>query len=205
MAGGICSNAGGTKMSARIPKSDLRKQIRAALENLPPEKRAADSVQLCENLKNQFFFQSATTILFFAPLPMEVDLWPLLEESFAAEKIIALPRFDSANQNYAACRVQDLEKEIISGRFSIREPHKNCAEIPLHEVDLILVPGIAFDLHGNRLGRGKGFYDRLLQKVRGSKIGIAFDEQIAEKIPVEPHDVRMDFILTPTRCVKIEG
>jgi len=70
---------------------------------------------------------------------------------------------------------------------------------------LILIPGIAFDLHGRRLGRGKGFYDRLLTEIRGVKCGIAFDEQIVEKIPVEPHDVRMDFILTPTRFAEITG
>jgi 5-formyltetrahydrofolate cyclo-ligase len=141
--------------------------------------------------------------LFFAPLPAEVDLWPLLEEGFAAGKIVALPRFDSASQSYIACRVQNLRDEIISGQFSIREAHKNCVEIPSREIDLVLVPGIAFDLHGHRLGRGKGFYDRLLAEIRGVKCGAAFDEQIAEKIPVEPHDILMDFILTPTRCAEI--
>jgi 5-formyltetrahydrofolate cyclo-ligase len=184
-------------------KVTLRSEIRALLKKFSPEKRAATSVQLCAKLKEQAFFKTAATVLFFAPLPTEVDLWPLLEESFGAGKIVALPRFDSASQSYIACRVQSLRDEIISGQFSIREPHKNCVEIPSREIDLILVPGIAFDLHGRRLGRGKGFYDRLLTEIRGVKCGIAFDEQIVEKIPVEPHDIGMDFILTPTRCAKI--
>jgi len=74
----------------------------------------------------------------------------------------------------------------------IREPATGCIEIPPDDLDLVLVPGVAFDLHGNRLGRGKGFYDRLLQNFRGTKCGIAFDEQIVEKIPAEKTDVRMD-------------
>jgi 5-formyltetrahydrofolate cyclo-ligase len=184
-------------------KNELRAEIRAKLENLSPQRRESDSEKLRAKLEEQSFFQSAASVLFFAPLPTEVDLWPLLEESFAAGKIVALPRFDPASQSYIACRVGSLRDEIISGQFSIREPHQNCVEIPSRGIDLVLVPGIAFDLQGRRLGRGKGFYDRLLAEIRGVKCGIAFDEQIVEKIQVEPHDIRMDFILTPTRCVEI--
>jgi 5-formyltetrahydrofolate cyclo-ligase len=61
---------------------------------------------------------------------------------------------------------------------------------------------MAFDLHGNRLGRGKGFYDRLLAETSGVKCGVGYDFQLLEKIPAEPHDAKVDFIFTPTRCVK---
>lgn len=184
-------------------KTELRSEIRAKLEKFSAEKRRSDSKMLCTKLKGQSFFQSPATVLFFAPLPTEVDLWPLLEESFAAGKIIALTRFDPAGQSYVARRVRDLQSEIVSGQFSIREPRENCTAISSREIDLVLVPGVAFDLHGRRLGRGKGFYDRLLAEICGVKCGIAFDEQIAGEIPVELHDVRMDFILTPTRCAEI--
>src|SRR5580692_11603229 len=127
-------------------KSELRSKIRAALKDIFPAARTAASKRLCAKLKEQLFFKSAASVLFFAPLPNEADLWPLLEESFAVGKITALPRFDSTTQSYIACRVQDLHDEIISGQFSIREPHKNCVEIPPREIDLVLVPGIAFDL-----------------------------------------------------------
>jgi 5-formyltetrahydrofolate cyclo-ligase len=186
-------------------KAVLRSEIQAKSKNLSSEKRKADSKNLCEKLKGQSFFQTATSVLFFAPFPNEVDVWPLLEESLAAGKNVALPRFDPAIQSYVACRVRNLQSEIVSGQFSIREPRENCIVISSHEIDLVLVPGVAFDLRGRRLGRGKGFYDRLLTEIRGVKCGIAFDEQIVGEIPAEPHDVRMDFILTPTRCVKIPG
>jgi 5-formyltetrahydrofolate cyclo-ligase len=190
-------------MNDQNSKAGLRKQISAALKKLPPGKRRSDSATLCEKLKEQSFFQSANSILFFAPLPEEVDLWPLLEETIHGGKIVALPCFDADSQIYKSRRVKNLHVEILSGQFGIREPATGCIEIPLDDLDVILVPGIAFDLRGHRLGRGKGFYDRLLENFRGLKIGIAFDEQIVKHIPAEGHDVKMDFILTPTRCVKI--
>jgi 5-formyltetrahydrofolate cyclo-ligase len=77
--------------------------------------------------------------------------------------------------------------------------------IPLDRPDLILVPGVAFDWHGHRLGRGRGFYDRLLADVRGVKCGITSDEQMVNDVPAGPSDVRMNFILTPTRAAEIAG
>jgi 5-formyltetrahydrofolate cyclo-ligase len=184
-------------------KAELRAKIRDALKEISPAARTAASERLCAKLNEQSFFRSAASILFFAPLPDEINIWPLLEK-INREKTTALPCFDFNNQFYTSRQVKDLHAEIFSGQFGIREPIGNCVEIPSREIDLVLVPGIVFDLQGHRLGRGKGFYDRLLAEIRGVKCAIAFDEQIVEKIPVEPHDVRMDFILTPTRCAKIE-
>jgi 5-formyltetrahydrofolate cyclo-ligase len=70
---------------------------------------------------------------------------------------------------------------------------------------LILVPGVAFDLRGYRLGRGKGFYDQLLAAVRGPTCGVGFDEQIVDAVPVEPHDVRLSCLLTPTRWIELQA
>jgi 5-formyltetrahydrofolate cyclo-ligase len=182
-------------------KAALRSEIRATLKSFPVEKRAADSVRLCAKLKEQFFFQSAATVLFFAPLPDEVEVWPLLQEAFNLGKNAALPQFNAAAQNYVARRVQNLQSEIVPGQFQVREPKSSCAEIPLDKIDLVHVPGVAFDLRGNRLGRGKGFYDRLLAEIRGAKCGVAFDEQVVKQVPVEESDAPVDFILTPVRCL----
>jgi 5-formyltetrahydrofolate cyclo-ligase len=183
-------------------KAALRKEIRAALQKISPAARAAASAQLCARLKEQSFWKNAASVLFFAPLPDEANVWPLLEEMGAGEKVIALPRFDPADQSYAARRVQNPRSEIGIGPFGIREPRAGCAEIVLSRLDLILVPGVAFDLCGRRLGRGRGFYDRLLAEIGGVKCGIAFDEQIVNEVPADSRDVRMNFILTPTRCVE---
>ena len=160
-----------------------------------------DSERLCTKLEEQDAFQKAGAILFFASLPEEPDLWPLLNEVLAGKKLVALPCFDAGNQAYTPRRITDIHVEILSGKFGIREPAPTCVDIPLRDLDVVLVPGVAFGLDGHRLGRGKGYYDRLLENFAGKKIGIAFDEQIVDTIPVEKNDVRMDLILTPTRCV----
>jgi 5-formyltetrahydrofolate cyclo-ligase len=184
-------------------KTALRQKIRELPEKFSPEKRKSDSEKICARLERQNLFKMAKAILFFAPLPEEVDLWPLLKRTLAGGKMVALPCFDSENQIYTPRRVTDVHVEILSGKFGIREPAASCVEIPLDDLDLILVPGVAFDLNGHRLGRGKGFYDRLLQNFRRLKIGIAFDEQIVGEIPSEARDIKMDLILTPARIIEI--
>ena len=185
-------------------KAKLRKEIRAVLQNITPAARLAASAHIRTRLKEQPFWRDATSILFFASLPDEVDLWPLLDETLAGGKIAALPRFDHASNDYLACRVQHPQTEVGPGQFGIREPKLHCPEIPAERLGLILVPGVAFDVRGGRLGRGRGFYDRLLAGIPGTKCGVAFDEQIVEAVPIGKLDVQMDFILTPTRCVRCE-
>ena len=153
---------------------------------------------------------------------MELDIWPLFEHAVRGGKEVYLPRFvdekpmkrfgkDPANANtplkpsqaYVACAVRNLTGDLKTGQFGIREPVEGCAEIALNRLDFVLVPGIAFDLQGRRLGRGKGYYDRLLAEVRGKTCGVAFDEQIVEDLPVESHDIHVNCILTPTRWIEL--
>ena len=183
-------------------KGALREQIRNALQRMSPALRMAESIELCGRLEPQL--QSAHTILFFAPLPDEPDVWPLLEKLLPTKKICALPAFDPTTQTYSARQVRNLATDLSVGNFGIREPSAGCPEIPLGDLDLILVPGVAFDLSGHRVGRGKGFYDRLLAKVRGIKCGVAFDQQVVKAVAAQAHDIRMDFILTPMRCIRTQ-
>jgi len=181
-------------------KSTLRQMIRAQLNNITPAVRAVESAVLCERLQAQM--PSAHTILFFAPLPDELDVWPVLELSVALGTDCALPFFDAEKKIYGAKLLKNLATDIVTGKFGVREPAASCAEIPLNRFDLILVPGRAFDLSGNRLGRGKGFYDRILKEASGIKCGVGYDFQLLEKIPAEPHDAPVDFMLTPSRCLR---
>jgi len=181
-------------------KIELRRKIRAQLEKISPAVRAVESIDLCERLKAQI--PSARTILFFAPLPDELDIWPVLELSLALGTNCALPFFDAEKKTYGARLLKTLATDIVIGKFGVREPAASCTEIPLNHFDLVLVPGIAFDLSGHRLGRGQGFYDRILAEASGIKCGVACDFQLLGEIPTEPHDARVDFIFTPSRCVK---
>ena len=174
--------------------------IRARLEKISPAVRAVESIELCERLKAQI--PSAHTILFFAPLPDELDVWPMLELAVALGTNCALPFFDAEKKTYGAKQLKNLAADIVIGKFGVREPAATCEEISLSRFDLVLVPGMAFDLAGNRLGRGQGFYDRMLAEVSGIKCGVAYDFQLLEKIPTEPHDAKVNFIFTPARGVK---
>jgi len=181
-------------------KSDLRQHIRTRLEKISPAVRAVESIDLCERLKPQI--ASARKILFFAPLPDELDIWPVLELSLGLGTNCALPFFDAVNKNYGARLLKLLDTDIVIGKFDVREPAATCEQIALNHFDLVLVPGMAFDLNGNRLGRGQGFYDRILSAASGIKCGLAYDFQLLEAIPAEPHDAKVNFIFTPSRCVR---
>lgn len=187
-------------MSEPELKSALRTLIRDRLKNISTAVRAVESIDLCERLKAQI--QSAHAILFFAPLADELDVWPVLELSLALGTTCALPFYDAEKKVYGARVLEKLATDIVAGKFGVREPAASCAEMPLTQFDLVLVPGVAFDLQGNRLGRGRGFYDRLLAEASGVKCGVGYDFQLLEKIPAEPHDAKVNFILTPNSCVK---
>src|SRR5206468_3801167 len=173
--------------------------MRLALSSLPPERRASASAEAGSLLAAQPAWQCAQSILFFAPMPTELDLWPMIDCAIAAGKLVALPRFEPESTSYFACQISDSTQNLRPGKFGIREPIDTCPRMPLNRLDLLLVPGLAFDLQGRRLGRGKGFYDRMLVAVHGRTCGVAFDEQIVRDVPVEPLDVSVDCILTPTR------
>jgi 5-formyltetrahydrofolate cyclo-ligase len=187
-------------ISKNTSKSDLRQKIRARLESISEAVRAVESIELRERLMAQI--PSAHTILFFAPLPDEMDVWPMLELALATGTNCALPFFDAEKNSYGAKLLKNLASDIIVGKFGVREPAASCEEIPLNQFDLVLVPGLAFDLSGNRLGRGQGFYDRILAKASGIKCGVGYDFQLLKKIPTEPHDAKVDFIFTPSRGVR---
>lgn len=183
-------------------KNVLRNQVRARLKEKSPEERAAASALARDLLKQQARWREARTILFYAPLPEELDIWPLLGEALSAGKIVALPRYDSQSGTYCACDVRHPERDLRPGQFGILEPTGDCPQFVLNRLDFVLVPGVAFDLRGCRLGRGKGFYDRLLPAVRGVTCGVAFDEQVFRDLPSAPHDVHVNCILTPTRWIE---
>lgn len=180
-------------------KRTLRHQLRNQLRHMPEPEREAGSAAICARLKEQEIFRNAKAILFFAPLPDEPDVFPLANEALAAGKVVALPRYVPDQKHYIACQVHEIEHDLMPGQFGIWEPQDYCSPFPLNRLDLALIPGLGFTLSGWRLGRGRGFYDRLLAEVSVVKCGVAFDGQIVDALPSEPHDVRLNCILTPTR------
>lgn len=183
-------------------KADLRKRVREQLNALSPQKRDTASRQICTRLRGEKIWQAAGAILCFAPLAGEPDIWPLVEECIAVGKTVGLPRFATGLSSYVASRVSDLKRDIQIGKFGIREPVVTCPELELSGFDLILVPGVAFDRSGRRLGRGQGYYDRWLKDAQGARLcGVAFEEQCLGEIPAAEHDVTMHLVTTPTEIL----
>ena len=180
-------------------KAVLRQRVRSALRNLTPADRLAGSIQACNRLQQEPVWRDSIWVMLYSPLPDELDVLPLLREALSAGKKVALPRFDPVRNGYLACQVLNLQEDLLDGPYGVSEPRGHCPVVRLNQLDFVLVPGVAFAMDGRRLGRGKGIYDRLLMSVRGCKCGAGFDEQIVDDIPVEPHDINLDCILTPTR------
>lgn len=153
---------------------------------------AAESV--FARLENTAAFMLADKILMYHSLPDELSTVNFLRKWNKLKKFY-LPRVNGVNLDILPYEESKLE----FGAFHIEEPTGNDTTSP-DEIELIIVPAVAYDRKGNRLGRGKGFYDRLLGTTDATKIGVGYEFQLVDEIPVEPHDVRMDMVITPDSC-----
>ena len=148
-----------------------------------------------------FEFKNAETLLFYISYDGEVFTHDMIKESFK-EKRILVPTSNKKDFSLTISEIKSWD-DLETGSYEILEPKKeNIKPIDLEKVDLIIVPGVAFDTNGNRLGHGKGYYDRLLKNLNVIKIGLAFEFQIFEKISVNKHDKAVDIIITEKRIIK---
>jgi 5-formyltetrahydrofolate cyclo-ligase len=184
-------------------KQEWRRRLRARLKGLSQPERSEASARASDLLRRQEVWQGAQAILFYAPMSGELDLAPLLEEALRGGKAVALPRFVSETGTYQVFELSDYKGDCAPGKFGILEPGAHCRPMSMKLLDLALAPGLGFDVSGRRLGRGQGYYDRLLAGIAGAKCGVAFDEQVVGHLPAQGHDVSMNFILTPTRWLEV--
>ena len=180
-------------------KQTWRARLRAEDQRHGADERLEASRRLCERVAQSDVWRAATAVLVFAPRSDEPDIRPLIAAGLAGGKIIALSRHMAASDTYEAAVVRDVARDLIPGRFGLLEPAPDCPSLPLKQLDLLLVPAVGFDALGRRLGRGKGYYDQLLSHTPAKKCGIAFDWQVVDELPAEPHDVPMNYLATPTR------
>jgi 5-formyltetrahydrofolate cyclo-ligase len=189
-------------VSASHKKKSLRAEVRQRIDSLSAEAQEFQSRRACETFLAQDIYAKSQSILLYMPLRGEVDVRLIFERAISDGKHVALPRFLPETAAYGAFFVGD--EPLAPGPFSVLEPSMS-NPVPVNRLDLIVAPGLGFDGRGRRLGRGKGFYDRLLSAAAGVKCGICFEEQLLAEIPVEPHDVALDFIATPTRWLDCRG
>ena len=177
-------------------KTSLRRAILKKIKGLSAARRRAKSLRIFQKLSRERLFRRAEHVAFYYEIHPEVETRPLLKK-ILTEKKVYLPRVQPAKKVLTLHRVLRLSKDLKKGAYNIMEPKVLCKERPAARMDLIIAPGVAFDKKGGRLGRGGGYYDRLLKK--GGRVpvfGLCFREQIVEKVPMEAHDERVDKVIT---------
>jgi 5-formyltetrahydrofolate cyclo-ligase len=203
--------AGGERIKVRGAKimtnrkQELRDQMRKRLASLSPADMHAKSAAI----RGQCFllpeFAAADWVFAYVSRGHEVATRGLIEQLLVTGKHVCVPKYDEPTRQYVASELRDFDRELVKGKFGILEPSSEAVRrVGPGKLDALLVPGLAFDQKGNRLGRGLGFFDRILQKTTGVKLALAYDFQLVDEVPAEEHDVRMDFIITETRVVNVK-
>lgn len=176
-------------------KNVLRKTVLQKIKKIPAPLRHGKSRRVLQKLSRDPVFRKAEHVALYYGIAPEVETKPLLRK-ILKEKKIYLPRID-LKKSLTLCRVRSLSKDLKKGAYNIMEPKAFCEKRPASRMDIILIPGVAFDGKGGRLGRGGGYYDRLLCKAgKVLKIGLCFREQLVKKVPMKAHDVRVDRVIT---------
>ncbi|MCD7929872.1 MAG: 5-formyltetrahydrofolate cyclo-ligase [Tannerellaceae bacterium] len=185
-------------MDTKDFKKQLRKEISIQKKRLSPESLFSLSRQALRQLENSPLFRQAKCIALYHALPDEIQTGEFIEKWYR-EKTILLPVIEGND----ICFYPYTGKESTqTGTYGICEPcRESCGNLPA--IDLAIIPGIAFDRMGNRLGRGKGYYDRFLTTATVPKVGLCFDFQLMDTIPTEPFDIPVNLIITPTEIITL--
>ena len=176
-----------------MTKRELRQQIRAQKRRWTSQLPEL-SEQICSKVLALASWQEAGTLLMYYPLPDEVDVRPLINEAFESGKRVLLPVVKGEELEL---HLYEGEGSLKEGAFGIMEPTGSLFAPENYDgIQLALIPGMAFDRVGHRLGRGKGYYDRLLPKLKDTKlIGLCFPFQLLDEVPAESHDISVEEVI----------
>jgi 5-formyltetrahydrofolate cyclo-ligase len=192
-------------MNIQARKQALRQRIIAARDNLTPSLRAHLSRQIVQQVCGLKTYQTARTVLGYLNFGSELhsELW--VQQALRDGKQVLLPRVNKASKRLALFEVSDLSRDVAPGLWGIREPIiEQCKPFDaLGQLNFILLPGVAFDSEGGRLGYGGGFYDKLLASLphRPTLVAGAFELQVITEIPQESTDHRIDWLVTENELI----
>lgn len=186
-------------------KKNIRNQILQHRESLDLYTRSQWDESIYNKLINSEAYKRANTIFAFVSFKSEVDTHKIIRYALEDGKTICVPRIESKQKGLEIFKIEDFE-QLKKGYFGILEPVESCPEADSKELDLILMPGVAFDRQGGRLGYGAAFYDRFLSKLdkKVDKIALAYHFQILDNIPMDEHDVRIDGVITEEEIILVD-
>lgn len=186
-------------------RAALRATILTQRDQLPPLQRQEKSRAITTRLLELPAFQDAGLVMAYVGFRSEVETWPLLLACLAMGKQLAVPRTMVATKRLIPCLLADPGQDLAPGYCGIPEPRPTLPEADPGAIDVVIVPGSVFDAAGGRMGYGGGYYDRFLQHdaPQAIRIGLAFDLQLVEHAPLEPHDQRMHCLITESSTLII--
>lgn len=178
-------------------KKELRQRLRKVLAETPSDELSARSLRACHRLFEQPVYIKTEVIMVFLSLPNEIDTTPLVLRAWQDRKRVLAPKVSWNQRRMLPLEIRSLTDDLMVSTMGIREPVTGIP-FPIAEIDLVIVPGLAFDEYGNRLGRGRGFYDRFLSHSEfcGIACGMACELQMTTTVPVGPLDRRVDMLVT---------
>ena len=188
-------------------KIEIRGDIRAKLAAMSDEQWHEASAAACSRLTALEVFQHASVVMLYMPLAVEVDLTPAAIRCFQMGKVVCVPRVDWERRDMEPVEVTSFDDHVMEvDEHGLRNPRGGVPILP-SLLELVVVPGLAFDAHGHRLGRGGGFYDRFLSRLRRSTttVGLGFDLQVTDEVPVNEDDVSVEIVVTDRRVTYARG
>lgn len=188
-----------------MEKVNLRSRMLKRRRSEASEEIERKSYLIWERLLTFALFLKGRGVLFYLALEDEVQTRPMIEAALGMGKRISVPLINEEKREILPSILKDPNQELTPGAWGILEPkRKFYRPFPLEEIDLAIVPGVAFDEAGNRLGFGRGFYDKFLSRLaeRVSFVALAFEFQVVKSLPSRSHDVAVDYIITEKRIIK---
>ena len=184
-------------------KAELRKELLSKRDSIPTVVRRVKNKMVLESMLSLEEFKKAGVIFVFASFRTEVDTSEMIKSSLSSGKRVLLPKVDKDRHELLLYEIRNLG-ELTPGYMGIPEPPVSEQQMNINDADIVIIPGAGFDASGNRIGYGGGYYDRLLSGLQKQTLIIApaYEEQIEDCIPSEPHDIRVQMIVTDRRVIR---
>jgi 5-formyltetrahydrofolate cyclo-ligase len=186
-----------------MDKSQLRKDLRQILARMPEEIRREKSRQICGHLLGAKEYKKASVVMAYLSMPGEVDTTAILLDAWQQGKMVVVPQVLWEQRHMIPVEIRSLEAGLGVDKMGLRNPTTG-EPVPYEDIELVIAPGLGFDRHGNRLGRGGAFYDRFLASpgLRAAKWAAAFSEQIVDAIPHDEKDIPVDALICETGFIR---
>jgi 5-formyltetrahydrofolate cyclo-ligase len=189
-------------MEKLTTKKEFRRSTEREFRSYSAETLKEHASKILKSIRSLPEYAEAGTILFYYPLPDEVNVVPLIKESIQNGCKTCFPLCKPPMHTLYIKSVTSLETQLVAGTYGILEPDQTCTTIPVSSLDCIITPGRAFDRQGNRIGRGEGYFDNLLSKTEAVTVAPCMPFQLFDSVPSDQHDIPVDIVVTPDEIIR---